>query len=461
MLLTGTMNKIDLNLENQIRLTIIGTGYVGLVSGVCLAECGHYVCCADIDEGKIKSLQSGVVPIYEPGLDVLLQKNLNNNHISFTTDLKNAVEHADIIMIAVGTPSNPETNAPDLKYVDAVAKSLAPLLQAGQVVVVKSTSPIGAASRLKQLIQSYCDVDFSMATNPEFLREGSAMNDFMQPDRIVVGVEDDSARKLLKKLYYPFKNSCELMMTDLASAEMIKYAANAFLATKITFINEVSNLCEKVGADVSQVSKGIGLDARIGSQFLEAGPGFGGSCFPKDTLAMAYVGQQAGANQEIVETVIKANDHRLNTLHEKILKLFNGSVQNKTITFWGVTFKPLTDDMRDSPALNIIPQLQSLGAKCVVYDPQGKNQGESLLPNVTWCESACEAARNADALCILTHWPEFYDVNLEEVTISMQTAHLVDFRNMFNFDIAKKSGFISYTPIGKRAWVANLEATHS
>lgn len=455
------MNKTDLNLENHIRLTIIGTGYVGLVSGVCLAECGHHVCCVDIDKEKVESLQSGVVPIYEPGLDLLLKKSLSNHHISFTTDLKKGVAHADIIMIAVGTPSNPDTQAPDLKYVDAVALSIAPLLKEGQVVVVKSTSPIGTALRLKQLIQSHCDVNFSMATNPEFLREGSAMNDFMQPDRIVVGVEDDFACKQLEKLYHPFKDDCELMVTDLASAEMIKYAANAFLATKITFINEVSNLCEKVGADVSQVSKGIGLDARIGCQFLEAGPGFGGSCFPKDTLAMAYVGQQAGARQEIVETVIQVNDHRLNTLHDKILTLFNGSVKNKTIAFWGVTFKPLTDDMRDSPALNIIPQLQSLGAKCLVYDPQGKNQGESLLPNVTWCESACEAARNADALCLLTHWPEFHDVDLEEAAISMQTAHLVDFRNMFNFDIAQKSGFISYTPIGKRAWVANPEVTHS
>lgn len=455
------MKKVEKNTKKHLNLTVIGTGYVGLVSGVCLAECGHHVCCVDIDEEKIKSLQSGVVPIYEPGLDVLLQKNLNNNHISFTTDLKNGVAHADIIMIAVGTPSNPDTQAPDLKYVDAVALSIASLLKEGQVVVVKSTSPIGTASRLKQLIQSHCDVNFSMATNPEFLREGSAMNDFMQPDRIVVGVEDDFASKQLEKLYHPFKDDCELMLTDLASAEMIKYAANAFLATKISFINEVSNLCEKVGADVRQVSKGIGLDARIGSQFLEAGPGFGGSCFPKDTLAMAYVGQQAGAHQEIVETVIKVNDHRLNTFHEKILKLFNGGVQNKTIAFWGVTFKPLTDDMRDSPALNIIPQLQSLGAKCVVYDPQGKKQGEDLLPNITWCESACEAARNADALCVLTHWPEFHDVSLEETAISMKTAHLVDFRNMFNFDIAQKSGFISYTPVGRRAWVANLEAAHS
>ena len=455
------MKKVEKNTKNHLNLTVIGTGYVGLVSGVCLAECGHHVCCVDIDEEKVKSLQSGVVPIYEPGLDVLLEKNINNNHISFTTDLKNGVAHADIIMIAVGTPSNPDTQAPDLKYVDAVALSIAPLLQEGQVVVVKSTSPIGTASRLKKLIQSHCHVNFSMATNPEFLREGSAMDDFMQPDRIVVGIEDDFASKQLEKLYHPFKDDCELMLTDLASAEMIKYAANAFLATKISFINEVSNLCEKVGADVSQVSKGIGLDARIGSQFLEAGPGFGGSCFPKDTLAMAYVGQQAGAHQEIVETVIKVNDHRLNTLHEKILKLFNGSVHNKTIAFWGVTFKPLTDDMRDSPALNIIPQLQSLGAKCVVYDPQGKNQGEDLLPNVIWCESAGEAARNADALCVLTHWPEFHDVDLEEAAISMQTAHLVDFRNMFDFDLAQKSGFISYTPVGRRAWVANLEATHS
>ena len=273
-----TMNECEKNTKKQLNLTIIGTGYVGLVSGVCLAECGHYVCCVDIDKEKVESLQSGVVPIYEPGLDLLLKKSLNNHHISFTTDLKKGVAHADIIMIAVGTPST-QIQAPDLKYVDAVALSIAPLLKEGQVVVIKSTSPIGTALRLKQLIQSHCDVSFSMATNPEFLREGSAMNDFMQPDRIVVGVEDDFASKQLEKLYHPFKDDCELMVTDLASAEMIKYAANAFLATKITFINEVSNLCEKVGADVSQVSKGVGLDARIGCQFLEAGPGFGGSCF--------------------------------------------------------------------------------------------------------------------------------------------------------------------------------------
>ena len=447
------MNKTDLNLENHIRLTIIGTGYVGLVSGVCLAECGHHVCCVDIDKDKVESLQSGVVPIYEPGLDLLLKKSLNNHHISFTTDLKKGVAHADIIMIAVGTPSNPDTQAPDLKYVDAVALSIAPLLKEGQVVVVKSTSPIGTASRLKQLIQSHCDVNFSMATNPEFLREGSAMDDFMQPDRIVVGVEDDLASKQLEKLYHPFKDDCELMVTDLASAEMIKYAANAFLATKITFINEVSNLCEKVGADVSQVSKGIGLDARIGSQFLEAGPGFGGSCFPKDSLAMAYVGQKHGASQQIVETVIKVNNNRLNTLHEKMIKLFNGDVENKTIAFWGVTFKPLTDDMRDSPALNIIPQLEALGAKCVVYDPQGEKQGYSMLPKVTWCKSAYEVVENADALCVLTHWPEFFDVDLHQVSASMNQANLVDLRNMFNLDIAQSSGFISYTPIGKPDWL--------
>ena len=447
--MSESLNKI----RASLNLTVIGTGYVGLVSGVCLAECGHRVCCVDIDAEKIKSLQTGSVPIYEQGLEVLLKKNIENQNLSFTTNLNDCIAQADIIMIAVGTPSNPETLAPDLKYVDAVASSIAPLLKDGQVVIVKSTSPIGTAARLKQLIQSQCHANFSMATNPEFLREGSAMDDFMHPDRIVVGVEDEMGKNKLTQLYAPFKDSCELMVTDLASAEMIKYAANAFLATKISFINEVANLCEKVGADVSQVSKGIGLDARIGSQFLEAGPGFGGSCFPKDSLAMAYVGQQHGASQQIVETVIKVNNNRINTLHEKMIKLFNGDVENKTIAFWGVTFKPLTDDMRDSPALNIIPQLEALGAKCVVYDPQGEKQGHSMLPKVTWCKSAYEVTVNADALCVLTHWPEFFDVDLHQVSASMNQANLVDLRNMFNLDVAQSSGFISYTPIGKPDWV--------
>lgn len=436
-----------------MQLTIIGTGYVGLVSGVCLATKGHHVSCVDINTDKIKALNEGQVPIYEPGLAPLLADGLASGQLTFTSQLSDVVPTADIIMIAVGTPTNPDTLAPDLRYVDQVAKDLAPLLSENQVVVIKSTSPVGTAKRIGKLIEQLSGMQVHVATNPEFLREGAAVDDFMHPDRIVIGAESTFAQNQLEALYAPFAATCPILVTDLASAEMIKYAANAFLATKIAFINEVANLCEAVGADVTPVAKGIGLDHRIGQAFLEAGPGFGGSCFPKDTLAMAYLGEKKQSPQTVVEAVIKSNDARLAGLVERIEALFEDGLAGKTIAFWGATFKPLTDDMRDSPALVVMPALLQKGAHCVVYDPQGKKEGMHLLPGVTWAESIYEASKAVDAICVLTHWPEFREVDLERVALHMHTKYFVDFRRMFPVDAIKAAGFDACVSIGVPTWM--------
>ena len=369
-----------------MRITMIGTGYVGLVSGVCFSDFGHDVICVDKDPRKIEMLNAGQVPIYEPGLDALMARNVEAGRLSFTTDLAPAVDGADAVFIAVGTPTRRGDGHADLTYVMAAAEEVAQALTGYAVIVTKSTVPVGTNRRVKQVVaKANPGADFDVASNPEFLREGAAIDDFMKPDRVVVGVQSDRAAQVIAEIYRPlFLREFPIVTTDLESAEMIKYAANAFLATKFTFINEIAALCEKVGADVKEVSKGMGLDGRIGNKFLHAGPGYGGSCFPKDTQALARIGQDHASPQSIVETVIRVNDAVKHRMVEKLRDLCDGSFNGKTIAVLGVTFKPNTDDMRDAPSLTIVPALVGGGAKVRVVDPQGQREGEALLPGVVW-----------------------------------------------------------------------------
>ncbi|QPH56055.1 UDP-glucose dehydrogenase family protein [Pontivivens ytuae] len=430
-----------------MRITMIGTGYVGLVSGVCFADFGHDVICVDKSASKIEALERGEIPIYEPGLDALLARNVAANRLGFTMNTAEAVKGADAVFIAVGTPTRRGDGHADLSYVYAAAEELAELIDEDTVVVVKSTVPVGTnaavrdriAAKLKEIGR---DIRFHVASNPEFLREGAAIEDFMRPDRVVVGVETDHARDVMAEVYRPLKlRDSPVMFTTLASAEMIKYAANAFLATKITFINEVADLCEKVNADVQEVARGVGLDGRIGPKFLHAGPGYGGSCFPKDTLALARIGQDYASPMRIVETVIDVNDRRKRSMVDKVLDLCDGNVSGKTITVLGVTFKPNTDDMRESPSLTIVPALVGAGAKVRVVDPEGRKEGEALLPGVEWVEDAYEAAEGATALVLLTEWNEFRALDLERMATAMETPRMADLRNVYSPDALQAAGF--------------------
>ena len=434
-----------------MKIAMIGTGYVGLVSGVCFSDFGHEVVCVDKDPGKIGRLIAGEVPIYEPGLDALMAKNVAAGRLSFTLDLKSAVAGADAVFIAVGTPTRRGDGHADLTYVMAAAEEIAAALTGYAVVVTKSTVPVGTNRQVARVIRkARPDAEFDVASNPEFLREGAAIDDFMRPDRVVVGLQSDRAKDVMGDIYRPlFLRDFPVVYTDLESAEMIKYAANAFLATKITFINEIAALCEKVGADVKAVAHGMGLDGRIGNKFLHAGPGYGGSCFPKDTRALARIGQDHAVPMQITETVIKVNEEVKRRMIDRIVDLCDGKVNGKTIAILGVTFKPNTDDMREAPSLTIIPALVGWGAKVRVVDPQGRKEGEALLPGVKWMEDAYHAAQGAHAVVILTEWNEFRALDLKKLARKMETPRMADLRNIYSAKDVKKAGFEAHIGVGR------------
>lgn len=434
-----------------MKIAMIGTGYVGLVSGVCFSDFGHDVICVDKNAEKIDRLRRGEVPIFEPGLDALMAKNVAAGHLSFTADLAAAVAGADAVFIAVGTPARRGDGHADLTYVTQAAEEIGRALTGYAVVVTKSTVPVGTNRMVAEVIRrTNPHAAFDVASNPEFLREGAAIDDFMRPDRVVVGVESDRARKVLSDIYRPlFLREFPIVFTGLESAEMIKYAANAFLATKITFVNEIAHLCEKVGADIKDVARGMGLDGRIGNKFLHAGPGYGGSCFPKDTKALARIGQDHAVPIQIVETVIAVNDQVKRRMIEKIEDLCDGQVNGKTIAILGVTFKPNTDDMRDAPSLTIVPALVGAGAKVRVADPQGKAEGEALLPGVRWVENAYQAAQGADLLVILTEWNEFRGLDLARLAKRMAQPRMADLRNIYSAAEVREAGFEAYDGVGR------------
>ncbi|GAA5075707.1 UDP-glucose/GDP-mannose dehydrogenase family protein [Roseibacterium beibuensis] len=434
-----------------MKITMIGTGYVGLVSGVCFSDFGHDVICVDKDPRKIEMLNAGQVPIFEPGLDALMEKNVEAGRLSFTTDLATAVDGADAVFIAVGTPTRRGDGHADLSYVMAAAEEVAKALTGYAVIVTKSTVPVGTNRKVKQVVaKANPAAEFDVASNPEFLREGAAIDDFMRPDRVVVGVQSDRASEVMAEIYRPlFLREFPIITTDLESAEMIKYAANAFLATKITFINEIAALCERVGADVKEVSKGMGLDNRIGNKFLHAGPGYGGSCFPKDTSALARIGQDHSVPMQITETVIRVNEDVKHRMIEKLRDLCDGSFNGKTIAILGVTFKPNTDDMREAPSLTIVPSLVGGGAKVRVVDPQGQREGEDLLPGVQWMDDPYKAVNKADVVVLLTEWNEFRALDLKKMAKKMTTARMADLRNIYSPRDAKRAGFEAYVGVGR------------
>ena len=434
-----------------MKIAMIGTGYVGLVSGVCFSDFGHDVVCVDKDPKKIEMLERGEVPIYEPGLDQLMARNVDAGRLSFTTNLQSALEGVDAVFIAVGTPTRRGDGHADLTYVFAAAEEIAASLDHYVVVVTKSTVPVGTNRKVEDVIRKAApDLEFDVASNPEFLREGAAIDDFMRPDRVVVGVESERASKVMQDIYRPlFLRDFPIVTTDLESAEMIKYAANAFLATKITFINEIAALCEKTGADVKAVSKGMGLDGRIGNKFLHAGPGYGGSCFPKDTKALARIGQDYALPMQITEAVIKINEEVKRRMIDKIAELCEDKLNGATIAVLGVTFKPNTDDMRDAPSLTIVPALVGAGATVRVVDPQGRREGEELLPHAIWCEDAYEAAQDADAIVILTEWNEFRALDLERLAKIMAKPRMADLRNIYRGPEVRDAGFESYVAVGR------------
>jgi len=434
-----------------MKIAMIGTGYVGLVSGVCFSDFGHDVVCVDINPDKIAMLERGEVPIYEPGLEDLMAKNVAAGRLTFSGDLKAAVADADAVFIAVGTPTRRGDGHADLTYVFAAAEEIAHAMNGYTVVVTKSTVPVGTNRQVKQVIRkANPDAEFDVASNPEFLREGAAIDDFMRPDRVVVGVQGERASDVMAEIYRPlFLRDFPVVTTDLESAEMIKYAANAFLAAKITFINEIAALCEKVGADVKEVSKGMGMDGRIGNKFLHAGPGYGGSCFPKDTSALARIGQEHAVPMQITETVIKVNEEIKRRMITKLQDLCGGSFNGKTIAVLGVTFKPNTDDMRDAPSLTIVPALVGGGAKVRVVDPQGRAEGEALLPGVNWVDDAYKAVQNADAVVLLTEWNEFRALDLKRIANRMATPRMADLRNIYSEKDARRAGFEEYIAVGR------------
>ncbi|AHD12071.1 UDP-glucose dehydrogenase family protein [Phaeobacter gallaeciensis] len=434
-----------------MRIAMIGTGYVGLVSGVCFSDFGHDVVCVDKDAAKIARLQAGEVPIYEPGLEDLMARNVAAGRLAFTDDLAAAVAEAEAVFIAVGTPTRRGDGHADLTYVMAASEEIAAALQGYTVVVTKSTVPLGTNRQVKQVIaKSNPAAEFDVASNPEFLREGAAIDDFMRPDRVVVGVQNDRAAEVMAEIYRPlYLRDFPILTTDLESAEMIKYAANAFLATKITFMNEIAGLCERVGSDVKEVARGIGLDGRIGNKFLHAGPGYGGSCFPKDTAALARIGQDHAYPMQITETVMRVNQEVKARMLEKLRDACDGSFNGKTIAVLGVTFKPNTDDMREAPSLTIVPALIGGGAKVKVVDPQGEAEGRDLLPGVKWEEDPYKAARNADLVVLLTEWNEFRALDLKALARKMAQPRMVDLRNIYTAKAAKRAGFETYIGVGR------------
>jgi UDPglucose 6-dehydrogenase len=429
-----------------MRIAMVGTGYVGLVSGACFSEFGVDVVCVDKDANKIDKLNSGEIPIYEPGLNSLMAKNTEAGRLSFTTDLPAAVKGAEAVFIAVGTPSRRGDGHADLTYVYDAAREIASAMDGYTVVVTKSTVPVGTGDEVENIMRETSpEGKFDVVSNPEFLREGSAINDFMRPDRVVIGALDEKVQEIMRNLYRPlFLIETPILFTARRTAELIKYAANTFLATKITFINEIADLCEQVGADVQDVAKGIGLDGRIGSKFLHAGPGYGGSCFPKDTLALVKTAQDFDRPIKIVEAVVEVNENRKRHMADKITNACGGSVKGKKVAVLGLTFKPNTDDMRDSPSLEIVPALIEGGAEVSAFDPQGMDEAREMLDGVNWCESSYEALEGADVVALVTEWNEFRALDLERVKASMSNPVMVDLRNIYNPEEMVDAGFEYY-----------------
>ena len=434
-----------------MRIVMIGSGYVGLVSGACLSDFGHDVTCVDKDAAKIAALDAGRMPIYEPGLDQLVAANVAAGRLSFTTDLGSAVAGAEAVFIAVGTPSRRGDGHADLSYVFAATEEIAAALTGPAVIVTKSTVPVGTGDRVEQIVRDRrADLAVQVVSNPEFLREGAAIGDFKRPDRIVIGTDDERARNVMREVYRPlFINESPMVFTSRRTSELIKYAANAFLATKITFINEIADLCEAVGADVQDVSRGIGLDNRIGRKFLHAGPGYGGSCFPKDTLALLKTAEDAQSPMRIVEAVVQVNDARKRAMGRKVAAALGDDPRGRTVALLGLTFKPNTDDMRDAPALAIAQYLADSGVALRVFDPEGMNAASPLLPAATiLCRDAYDAATGADAVVIVTEWDAFRALDLGRLAGVMTTPVLVDLRNVYRRDAVERAGF-AYTAVGR------------
>jgi UDPglucose 6-dehydrogenase len=433
-----------------MRITMVGTGYVGLVSGTCFADFGHQVTCIDNDVDKIAALQRGEIPIFEPDLDRLVETNARAGRLAFSTELTEAVANSDAIFIAVGTPSRRGDGHADLSYVYAAAREIAASLKGFTVVITKSTVPVGTGDEVERLIREVNpSADVAVAANPEFLREGAAIRDFKHPDRIVVGTSDERAKKVIAEIYRPlYLNQAPVMFTGRRTAELIKYAANAFLATKIAFINEIADLAEKVGADVQEIARGIGLDNRIGSKFLHAGPGFGGSCFPKDTRALIKTAQDYEAPIRIVEAVLAVNENRKRAMARKVAAAFGGSLRGKTVALLGLTFKPNTDDMRESPSIPLITALQDLGATIKAYDPEGMEQARSELSDVTYCDGPYSCAEGADALVIVTEWEQFRALDLPRLKREMACPVIVDLRNIYRPEEVIGQGF-RYESVGR------------
>ena len=433
-----------------MRIAMIGTGYVGLVSGACIADFGHQVVCVDKDAAKIEALERGEIPIYEPGLHDLVRSNVREGRLSFTTTLHEPVRTADAVFIAVGTPSRRGDGHADLSYVYAAAHEIAAALDGFTVVITKSTVPVGTGDEVERIIHEVRpDADVVVASNPEFLREGAAIHDFKHPDRIVVGTHDERAKKVVDEIYRPLSlNQAPMMYTGRRTAELIKYAANAFLATKITFINEIADLCEKVGADVQEVARGIGLDNRIGPKFLHAGPGFGGSCFPKDVRALIKTAQDHDAPMRILEAVASVNDTRKRAMARKVAAMFAGVLRGKTVAVLGLTFKPNTDDMREAPSLAMITALQDMGARVRVFDPAGMEQAKTMLRDVTYCEGPYDCVDGVDALVIATEWEQLRALDLERVHDLMACPVIVDLRNVYRPEDMTRHGF-AYACVGR------------
>ncbi len=433
-----------------MHVAMIGTGYVGLVSGACFADFGHPVVCVDKDADKIAALSRGDLPIYEPGLQALVQSNVREGRLKFSTGIAGPVREADAVFVAVGTPSRRGDGHADLSYVYAAAREIAAALDGFTVVVTKSTVPVGTGDEVERIIrEARPQADFSVVSNPEFLREGAAIRDFKHPDRIVVGAEDERAKEIMAELYRPlYLNAAPILFTGRRTAELIKYAANAFLATKITFINEIAELCEKVDVDVQEVARGIGLDNRIGTKFLHAGPGFGGSCFPKDALALIKTGQDHDAPVRIVETIMAVNDQRKRAMARKVAAALGGNLRGKTVAVLGLTFKPNTDDMREAPSIALITALQDLGAAVRAYDPAGMEQAKLLLPDIAYADSAYACAEGAEALVIVTEWEQFRALDLGRLKAIMARPVVVDLRNVYRPEDMVRHGF-AYHSVGR------------
>lgn len=433
-----------------MRVAMIGTGYVGLVSGACFSEFGTDVVCVDKDVEKIARLEDGIMPIYEPGLDVLVENNVKAGRLTFTNDLKEGVKDADAVFIAVGTPTRRGDGHADLSYVYAAAEEIAEAMDGFTVIVTKSTVPVGTGREVERIIrEKRPDAEFAVVSNPEFLREGSAIGDFMRPDRVVIGTSDERAREVMSDLYRPlYLIETPIVFTTRETSEMIKYAANTFLAAKITFINEIADLCEKVGADVHDVARGIGLDGRIGKKFLHPGPGYGGSCFPKDTIALVRTAQEHNSPLRIIETVVDVNAKRKKAMADRVIAACGGSVTGKTIGILGLAFKPNTDDMRDAPSLDIVPALIAAGASVKAYDPEAMEEAKKLLDGISYCDNAYDTVEGADAMVVLTEWNEFRGMDLDRIKDALKHPIVVDLRNVYDPNEMAANGF-SYSCVGR------------